>query len=107
MVGGAAYVLAKDRLLGWSAFVGAWWLSIFRSGARALDRYVAAPSLALVDGVEAPALDRGENRLGLSLMAVGRELRRVGASPPVVPLLFILTLVVVLIAALATPGLAR
>jgi hypothetical protein len=76
-------------------------------GTRLYERFLAAPALGAVGGVESPGLVLGEGRLGLALVGAGRNLRRWGLEVPVLPLLFIVAVVVVVAAAVAAPGLAR
>jgi hypothetical protein len=103
----AVYGLAKARPLAWSAWAGERFELALILSNRLFDRFLAAPGLSLVSGVEGAALGPGESRLGLSLVGVGRGLRRLGQGLPVVPVLFILALLVAVVVGLATPGVAR
>lgn len=105
--GGLVYGLAKPRPLAWSGWVGERVDMALLLGSGLFDRFLAAPGLAAVYGVEASALTGGEAQLGLSLVGFGRYVRRLGSGTPVLPVLFILAVLIAVVAGLATPGLAR
>ena len=102
LLGLIVFAAAKDVLLGWSAALGARWEALVASGLASYDRYVEAPALNVVRVLDGPAVSAGEGRLGLSLYGFGRDVRRLGLGVPLLPLIFLLAVVV---AALAAAGL--
>ena len=87
--------------------LGARALALWALATGLCERYLIVPPLRIVDTLEGAALGRGEGGLGRSLQALGRDLRRLGPQAPLLPLLLILAAVVVIIAGLASPALAR
>jgi hypothetical protein len=99
----------KNRLLTWSAVAGARWEALVLLAFGYFDRYLEAPALGAVGAVDGPRMATGEGWLGLSLLGLGRDLRLLGRGAPALPLLFVLAIVVIVLAAagLAMTGLPR
>jgi NADH:ubiquinone oxidoreductase subunit 5 (subunit L)/multisubunit Na+/H+ antiporter MnhA subunit len=106
-LGAVVYGFAKARPLLGSAWLGRRWQDGVAICWRLFDRFLAGPVLGIVSLVEGTALGSGEARLGLSLVGIGRDVRRLGFGLPLLPVLLLLAVAIALLVGLATPGLAR
>jgi hypothetical protein len=109
LVGLLGFAAAKDRLLGWSGVAGARWAALVALGGFAFTRYLEAPALEAVGAVDGPHVAAGEGQLGLSLFRLGRDLRLLGLGVPLLPLVLLVAVVVITLAAagLAVSGLPK
>jgi hypothetical protein len=103
------FALAKDRLLGWSGRGAARWEALAALVSGYFERYLGAPALGVLAAADGPRVAAGEGRLGLSLFSLGRDLRLLSLGAPTLPLLFLLAVVIVALAAagLMVSGLPR
>ena len=109
LVGLGVFASAKDRLLAWSGSLGARWEALVALASDYFGRYLEAPALGAVAAVDGPRLAAGEGRLGLSLLGLGRDLRLLGLGAPALPLVILMAVVVMVLAAvgLVAAGLPR